>query len=167
MPHVSQSRLIDFVLPMIEAGRCRFRKSLQIHARPAIAGETIVSVTSDGVETSNVADAGDRVVRNLTSAGELYIISARSFPHLYEHVDDLADGWALYNPKGEVLALEVTERLAADLGVGAEFQIEAPWGSDERVRIGDYLAAPLPALTKVYRIARVEFAQTYSPVLTD
>ena len=163
-PNLSQAQLVETVLPMLGGKKKRFQKVRQIHARQAEDGEKIVSITSDGPETENVAKAGDMVVRNLTGAGEMYIISAKSFPRLYDQVEELDEGWALYNPKGEVLAIEVTDKVANKLGVNAEFFIEAPWGSDERVRVGDFLVAPLPALKKIYRIARVEFEQTYSPI---
>ncbi len=161
MPPVAQARLMEQLMPTLKAEQKRFRKTRQVHARPAGDAEKIVSVTSDGVETTSVASSGDMVIRNLTDAGEMYIVSADSFPRLYEYVSDVDGGWALYDPKGEILALEVTDELASGLGVKSEFFIEAPWGSDERVRVGDYLVAPLPALAKIYRIARVEFDQTY------
>ena len=167
MSHVPQARLIEHVMPLLEARRNSFRKTRQVHARAAVDGEQIVSVTSNGIETTNVAKAGDMVVRNLTEAGEMYIISAKSFPGLYEFADESGDGWAVYDPKGRILALEVDEQLTAELGVSPDFVIEAPWGSDERVCVGDYLVAPLPALDKIYRIARAEFEQTYSPAATD
>lgn len=163
-PNLSQAQLVETLMPMLGGKRKRFQKVRQIHAREAEEGEKIVSITSDGVETENVAKAGDMVVRNLTGAGEMYIISAKSFPRLYDQVEELDEGWALYDPKGEVLAIEVTDKVANKLGVNAEFFIEAPWGSDERVRVGDFLVAPLPALKKIYRIARIEFEQTYSSV---
>ncbi len=167
MPHVSQSRLMQQVLPIIRAQRHRYRKSRQVQARAAVDGEEIVTVTSDGVETRNTAAAGDMVVRNLTEAAELYIISAKSFPRLYEHAQELGDGWSLYDPKGEILAIEVGQRLLDELGVAMDFLIEAPWGSDEQVRLGDRLVSPLPDLDKVYRIAASEFEQTYKPVSSD
>ena len=160
---VSQATLIEKVMPLMEAKSKRFRKTRQVHARAAKNREKVVTITADGVETKNVAKPGDMVVKNLTGAQELYIISSKSFPRLYVLNDDLEDGWALYDPKGEVLAVEVSKKLMRDLGVNAEFFIEAPWGSDERVRSGDFLVSPFPTLKKIYRIARREFEQTYSP----
>lgn len=159
--NITQQQLVERVMPMLNEDSDRFCKTRQIQARPAEEGEEIVTVTADGVETKNTAKPGDMVVRNLTGAQELYIIGAKSFPRLYEQVEELEDGWALYDPKGEVLAVEVTDQLTGDLGVSEEFLIEAPWGSDERVRVGDFLVAPFPTLRKIYRIARTEFDQTY------
>ncbi|MBT8078567.1 MAG: hypothetical protein KJO31_08305 [Gammaproteobacteria bacterium] len=161
--NISQALLIERVMPILQSDSHRFKKIRQVHARPADDGEEIVTTTADGVETKNTAKPGDMVVKNLTGAQELYIIGARSFPRLYDLNQELDDGWALYDPKGEVLAVEVTKKLAADLGASSEFFIEAPWGSDERVRVGDFLVAPFPTLKKIYRIARTEFDQTYSP----
>ena len=160
--NISQAQLVERVMPMLDETSNRFRKTRQIHARVADDGEEIVTVTADGVETKNTAKPGDMVVKNLTGAQELYIIGAKSFPRLYDQIEELDDGWALYDPKGEVLAVEVTDQLTGDLGVSEEFLIEAPWGSDERVRVGDFLVAPFPTLRKIYRIARTEFDQTYS-----
>ncbi|MGI9260748.1 MAG: hypothetical protein ACR2QR_01860 [Woeseiaceae bacterium] len=161
--NISQALLVERVMPMLQSDSHRFKKIRQVHARPSEDGEEIVTITADGVETRNTAQPGDMVAKNLTGAQELYIIGVRSFPRLYVLNEELDDGWALYDPKGEVLAVEVTSELATDLGGSSEFFIEAPWGSDERVRVGDFLVAPFPTLKKIYRIARSEFDQTYSP----
>ena len=90
--NISQARLVELLMPMLERRPNKFRKTRQVHARSADDGEEIVTLTTDGVETTNVARTGDMVVRNLTGAQELYIISAKSFPRLYEKVEEVDVG---------------------------------------------------------------------------
>lgn len=149
------------VLPLIEAANRGYRKFQKVHARPACPGEVITSVTDDGEETTNTAGAGDMVVRNLTDAQEEYIVERTKFLRRYSEIRPGDGTWTVYEPKGEVLAIEITGELTAQLDVGEEFCIMAPWGSEQLAREGDMFVSPLPALDEVYRIARKEFEETY------
>ncbi len=160
-PPISQAELMERVLPLIKSANLRFEKHQLVHARPAIPGETIVSIPADGHETTNTAKADEVVVRNLTGAQEEYIVSGPTFAHRYSEIEPVDGEWALYTPRGEVMAIEVTRELADQLGVGEEFCIIAAWGSEQRARVGDKLVATLPDLSEVYRIAREEFNETY------
>jgi len=161
---VSQETLVEYLLPLIRDKGCHYRKFQRVHARPAVTGEVIVSVTSDGKETTNTASAGDMVVRNLTQAQEKYLVGQTSFPRLYKKLGPVDDSWKLYDPIGEIRAIEISQDLRNMLRVGEEFLIMAPWGTEQLCREGDLFVAPLPDLDKVYRIARSEFEQTYKPV---
>ena len=159
---VEQARLHQDVMPVIKAEMQRYEKFQAIHARPAIAGEVIVSVTSDGEEeTINRAAAGSFVVRNLTTAREEYLVAGNKFADRYTYSKDVDRTWKEYLPKGEVVAIEITRRLTRQLEVGEEFSIIAPWGTEQVAREGDMLVSPLPDLDEIYRIARKEFQQTY------
>lgn len=155
---------MDEVLPLIRDAARKYRKFRQVHARPAVPGEVVVSTTSSGEETRNTAKRDDVVVKNLTGAGEMYLVEKDKFDARYRCVEEVADEWKLYDAVGEVLAIEISRDLTAMLGVGGEFSIMAPWGSEQIAREGDMFVAPLPALDEVYRVARKEFAETYAPV---
>lgn len=158
---VSQARLMSEVLPLIKSSNCRYRKFQQVHARPAVQGEVVTSTTADGEETTNTAEAGDMLVKNLTEAQELYLVGKAKFLNRYSEVEPVDDTWTLYAPEGEVLAIEISRELTAQLDVGGEFYIMAPWGSEQLAREGDMFVSPLPDLDEIYRIARKEFGETY------
>ena len=161
---VSQEILLELVLPMIQAEGGHYKKYQSVHARPAVEGEFVVSVTADREETSNTAGAGDLVVKNLTEAKELYIVSQATFAGRYTEVGPIDDTWNLYNPVGEVRAIEISQGISNLLRVGKEFYLMASWGTEQVAREGDYFVTPLPQLGEVYRIARAEFEQTYALV---
>lgn len=157
---IPQSSLLDVILPLIKERAQRFIKFQQVHARPAKNGELVISTTGDGDETTNVASAGEYVVKNLTAAKEKYVVGEATFAKRYTKVNDLGDGWALYDPKGEVLAIEISREITNRLNVGSEFFILAAWG-EQIAKEGDLFVSPLPQLNEVYRVARKEFFETY------
>lgn len=148
-------------MPLIKSANLRFEKYRQVHARPSTPGETVVSIPADGAETTNTAEAGEMVVRNLTGAREEYIVSGSTFSRRYSEIEPIDDEWTLYAPRGEVMAFEITRELVDQLGVGEEFRIVASWGSEQRAKVGDMFVATLPDLDEIYRIARKEFDETY------
>jgi hypothetical protein len=158
---VAQDVLMNEVLPLITSANERYKKYRQVHARPAVPGETIVSTTADGEETANTATADDVIVQNLTEAKEKYIVGKDKFSKLYSEIESVDDEWTLYSPLGEVMAIEISRELTTKLNVGEEFYIMAPWGSEQLAREGDRFVAPLPGLDEIYRIARKEFDETY------
>lgn len=160
---IPQETLLDRFLPVIRDEGGRYRKYQRVHARPAVEREVIVSVTSEGEETRNTAVAGDMVVRNLTEAREEYLVGQKTFAARYEEIGSVDDRWKLYLPTGAIRAIEITREVTRALGVGPEFLIMAPWGSEQVAMEGDFLVAPLPELREIYRIGRSEFAQTYEP----
>ena len=158
---IEQDVLMNEVLPLIRAANKQYEKFQKVHARPATPGETITSVTDDGEETTNAAGADDMIVRNLTEAKEMYIVGRKKFETRYTPLEPVDDEWMLYDPQGEVMALEITRELTDKFNVGEAFYIIAPWGSEQLAREGDKLVSPLPDLDEVYRIARKEFEETY------
>lgn len=158
---VAEETVLRIVLPIIRDKGADYRKFRKVHARPAVPGEVVISVTDTGAETRNTASSGDMVVRNLTEAREEYIVKQATFSTLYNKVEPIDDSWELYDPIGKVRAIEISTDLRDLLRVGKEFLIMAPWGAEQVCREGDLFVAPLPNLEKVYRIARSEFDQTY------
>ncbi len=113
-------------------------------ARPAIAGETVVTVINGEVETSNNANEGDMIITGL--AGEEYIIPGNKFHKLYE----IVEGTTYKTKPDSVQAVEVSET----------FSFLAPWGSEMICNVGDYIV--YRSEQDVYRIERTEFLKTYT-----
>ena len=160
---VPQEFMQKWLMPILRQRCERYRKFQRILARPAEVGEVVVSVTSSGVETENRACQGDFVVRNLTAAMEDYIVSSSKFFERYTFVAEEENGWRLYQPRGEVFALEIQMVVLVLLSRTSPFEIMAPWGEPQRAELGDFLVAP-PDYSEIYRIARQEFFQTYKLV---
>ncbi|MFV0277958.1 MAG: hypothetical protein ACK5HY_12340 [Parahaliea sp.] len=156
-----QSLLMAQLLPLLRETGHRYRKFQPVHARPAVSGEEDISITADGEETRNRAGSDHMVVKNLTGAGECYVMGRERFAARYRQVAAVDDDWRRYEPLGEILALEITPEMRVQFGVARDFLIEAPWGSEQTAREGDILASPWPELDQVYRIARREFGETY------
>ena len=161
---VSQKDLMGDVLDKIKIENKRYRKFQEIEARDAKQGEVITSITSDGKETTNTAKEGDKVVRNQTEAQEEYIVSGGTFDARYQEIGSIDVIWKRYKPLGEVLAIEITRELTQQLNVDSTFYIIPPWPGEQVAKEGDLFVSPLPALDKVYRIARKEFEETYELV---
>ena len=161
-PPVTQEKLMTELLPLIKRSDARYKKFQKVHARQAVEGETVISETTDGEETTNTAKADDVLVRNLTEAQEEYLVEKTAFDNRYSPLEPVDDEWTLYEPLGEVMAAEITRDVTTMLDVGEEFYIVAPWESEQLARLGDMFVAPLPGLDEIYRIARKEFDETYA-----
>ncbi len=157
---LSQSLIINRLLPVFQKIGKRYRKFQQIHARPAQPGEIVVSITSSGMETRNIASDGDFVVKNLTEALELYIVSGSKFSKRYTLDCEMNGEWKRYRPLGEVIAIEVDTGLLTFLEQTSPFLIEAPWGEPQQVELHDFFVTHID-YSEIYRIARREFFQTY------
>ena len=99
-------------------------------------------------------------MRNLTDAMEAYIVSSNKFFARYTLFSDEEDGWKRYQPRGEVLALEIKSGILVLLERTSPFEIEAPWGEPQKLELNDFLVTP-PDCSEIYRISRQEFLQTY------
>ena len=156
------------LLPLILSIGARYKKFQQVHARRGVDGEQVVSITQDGRETMQTATTDDYVVKNLTTAGELYVVSKAKFEDRYRRIRQVDDTWSLYDPEGEVRALKIDARLSEVLSQPTDrtFYIMASWGSTQRVNPEDYFVSPLPDLSEIYRVAAKEFHETYK-IQTD
>ena len=150
------------LLPVFEAAGQHYRKNGTVMAREAIAGEKVITQTSDGRETQNVARQGAYVVRNNTGAKETYIVAGPTFQNRYEFLTRIDETWSEYSSRGEIQAIEVDRAVIALLGGGDQILIETSWGDTQPVKPGDFLAMPLPDKNEIYRIALKEFQETYS-----
>lgn len=138
-----------------------YAKKLNVLARKAIAGESIRTITDSGLETVNEAEEGDFIVTNKTSAGESYILKPDVFQEKYRLKRTGEGGMDEYEARGKAVALELTKKMLAQLGLPDHFYFEAPWKEPMKACAGDFLAAP-PDFSEVYRIGRKEFFETYS-----
>ena len=152
---MTQAEAMARFMPLIERDGRDYTKTALIDARPAVVGEMIVTVTGDGTETTNVAKAGDFVVRNGTAAGEQYILAGSVLGQRYVHLGDSTERpWHLYRARGECRALRYE---------GEPIEFVANWGAPMVLKPGDMIVTPLPGRGEVYRIAAKEFAETYAP----
>jgi hypothetical protein len=148
--------MIARYLPLLKQRGGVFEKFARVRARRAIPGESLVTVTSAGVETHNTARAGDYVVEN--PGGEQYIVSPDKFAARYAPIPgdggDHGDGWSAYQATGRIRAIPYH---------GPDFTFVASWGEEMVCNDGDMLATTFPAEKDVYRIGKKEFDETYRP----
>ncbi len=155
----SQEKILKELLPLLEKAEI-YEKYKEIEAKEAEGGEVIKTVTSDGLETENKAEKGDYIVKNLTEAGEQYIIRKDKFKMRYEYLETGTDRFKRYKAIGKIKAIAVSEDVMKLLNRKEEFFFMAPWGQKMIVKEGDYLVSPLD-YSEVYRIAQKEFFETY------
>ncbi|MDP4712255.1 MAG: hypothetical protein NWS63_13715 [Saprospiraceae bacterium] len=163
-PHIfiSQAAMLQKVLPFM-ANATHYGKFQHVWARTATETESIHTYTSQGKETTRMAQPGDFIVKNRTTAAEEYVVEADKFHQRYQWLRNIAEGLDEYQPKGTVLALECDAELQKQLALGCPFEFEAAWGENQTVYTGDFLVCP-PDKSEVYKISPVEFAQTYRPL---
>jgi len=108
--------------------------------------QPVVTVTSDGKETQNVAAVNDIIMSGPSQ--ENYVVKAAKFPKLYQ------------GAVGKTVIPEQSPRLVALYRGPQAVTFTAPWGESMILKPGDYLVKDGDA--GYYRIARVEYDQTYN-----
>ena len=160
---LSQEAFKARLLPILKERGELYKKFLPVLAREARTGEKIYSYTADGLETENIAEEGDFIVRNQTEAGEEYLMGSEKFHRKYLYMEPAGEGMARYQPLGKAWAVEMTAGLARELGFPLPFEFLASWGAPMIVKENDFLVCS-PRFSSVYRIARKEFFETYRKV---
>ena len=160
---IAQSEFLALVLPIAKEEGQLFEKTANVFARIAKGGETILTLTTDGLETINKAGEGDYIVTSQTAAQEQYVIKPAKFEVRYALLKEGDDELNEYRALGKIIGIELTEKVLKSLKVQASFYFEAPWKEKMAAKKGDFLALPLD-YSEVYRIARKEFFETYGPV---
>ena len=155
-----QAEMLELVKPLLQSEGVVYKKYKHVFAKKAKEGETILTITNDGLETVNTASNGDYIVKNQTDAEELYILTQKKFNDRYTYLKSSNDGFSEYFPKGKIIGLELTSDLLQKHNLPKEFHFEAAWGTAMIAKENDFLASP-PDLSEVYRIARKEFFETY------
>jgi hypothetical protein len=161
---ISQEDMKIIILPLLRDEGKIFIKNKNIWARKAEAGEIIITVTNDGLETSNIANQGDMLVRNQTDAKEIYVMSKDSFAERYRKTKKSVSNeidFEEFTPIGKIYALCIDKQLLTKINLDSPFYFEAPWNANMICKENDYLACP-PDFSQVYRIARKEFFETYT-----
>jgi adenylate kinase family enzyme len=108
--------------------------------------QPVVTVTSDGKETQNVATPTDVIMSGPSK--ENYVVKAAKFPKLYQ------------GTMGGPVVPEQSPRLVALYAGKAPVTFTAPWGESMILKPGDYLVKDGDA--GYYRIAKLEYDQTYN-----
>ncbi|MFI0849657.1 hypothetical protein [Mesorhizobium sp. IMUNJ 23232] len=139
-------------------------KTKLVDARPAVAGEVVVTIIKgEGVETkSKPAEAGDWVVRNRCpeTGNEEILVKAAKFPTRYgePRSEPDAQGYRSFAPKGGDMGYFI---VSAEIG---EFTFKAPWGEQMVAKPGDAIVQVPSDPSDTYRIAAASFACTYEIV---
>ena len=162
---MTQQQIQDLLLPKLNQEGKKYRKFKKTFAKKVEQQQIVHTITADGLETTNVAEAGDFIVQNNTNAQEQYVVKPDKFNANYIWVKDLENGFAEYQPTGEIQAIELTAALLEYLEQQSPFYFIAPWGSKMIAKKGDYLACSTDEI-EIRRIARQEFEETYQ-LMTD
>jgi hypothetical protein len=137
------------------------RKTKEVDARPAHAGEVVITIIKgQGVETkSKPAEEGDWVVRNrcAETGNEEILVKAAKFPERYGEALAPADnrGYQPFRPTGAEMNYFIVSK---SLG---EFVFDAPWGERMVAMPGDAIVQVQNDPSDTYRIAAASFACTY------
>lgn len=165
-PEVQSPLTVDRHDPVIMQGLVDapiYRKQGEVRATIAQGGETVVTKLADGTtETNNTAKPGDAIITN--PGGEQYIIDAVKFGKRYEpklgEDGTVQDG--VFAAKGYCKAI--------DNPFGSPITMMASWGEMQNgqrdAKVADTYDIDTKALGgEPYIIGRVEFNQTYRPVV--
>ena len=106
----------------------------------------VVTITSDGKETQNVAEPNDIIMSGPSQ--ENYVVKAAKFPKLYQ------------GKLGAVVIPEQGPRMVALYTGQQPITFTAPWGESMIMKPGDYL---VKGDDGYYRVAKAEYEQTYNP----
>ena len=114
--------------------------------------QPVVTVTSDGKETQNVAEPNDIIMSG--PSREQYVVKPEKFPKLYT------------GKIGGTVTPEQSPRIVARVdNIDQPITFKAPWGEDMILKQGDYLVKD--ADQGYYRIAQKEYDETYNALGED
>lgn len=159
---MTQTEMQRLFFPILEQEGKIYQKHKNILARKAQSNEQIQTITADGLETTNMAQLGDYIIQNQTGAREMYVLSAKKFDRKYNYLDQRDQDWAEYQPKGKIIAIELTTPILKKLQLPQQLIFTASWNESMVAKKGDFIACPLDGEEKeIYRIAQKEFFETY------
>lgn len=144
---------LEFLPTRKQAKQYKFVKDGKPGSMPAMSytvasAETpVVTITSDGKETQNVAQPNDIIMSGPSK--ENYVLKAAKFPKLYQ------------GEIGQTVVPEQGPRMVAVYTGKDVVSFTAPWGEAMILKPGDYLVKD--GDQGYYRIAKVEYEQTYNP----
>jgi hypothetical protein len=108
--------------------------------------QPVITYTSDGKETQNVAGEGDIIMSGPSK--ENYVVKAAKFPKLYQ------------GEIGQTVVPEQSPRMVAVYTGDQPINFIAPWGESMVLKPNDYLVKD--GDQGYYRIAKSEYEQTYN-----
>lgn len=140
---------------LLQSGKV-YQKFGLVHAIKMSEGIYVETWTADGLETTNISNTNDMLVKNLqTEWQEIYLVPEEKFYKRYIHFYN-TDVGAIFIPKGKIVAF---------VHQGEDTEFYAPWGKLMILKTGDYIASSYPELNEVYRIAAKEFHETYKLIV--
>ncbi len=157
---MTQNEMKSLFIPIIKEKGKEYKKNKKIYAKLAEGGEVIKTMTSDGLETENVARKGDFIVENQTESREQYVLTEDLFQDRYVFLKQIEEGYSEYQAIGKVIALSLSTDLIEELKLEDTFYFIASWGQKMVAKKEDFLVCP-PDYSEIYRIARKEFFETY------
>ena len=111
--------------------------------------QPVITVTSDGKETQNIAEPNDVIISGPSK--EKYAIKGAKLPKLYQ------------GKLGDIITPEQSPRVVAQVdNLQQPITFKAPWGEDMILKPGDYLVKD--GDQGYYRIAKKEYEETYNPL---
>eukprot|EP00434_Breviolum_minutum_P017735 symbB.v1.2.015654.t1/scaffold1174.1/size133925/3 len=168
---------VALIAPMLVKSGKGYQKFKRAFIRKAGHGEKIQTILQGKIETENIANEGDMVVRADTTSKEEYILKAETFQEFYQtsdpqeikdHVDaeELKKlGFKAYRPNRQILAIEVDASIAGLFPAG---KFMAAWGEAMCLEIGDFLASGKRqadgTVLEIIRIERKSFFETYEAI---
>lgn len=136
-----------------------YQKKGSFLSRPAVFGETILTIVAGKLETIKTVTEISIVLRNIEigSSAETYIISEENFKKRYTKTGDVVKienkWWSKVFANGQVTGFFYT---------GEEITILAPWNEPMLVVNGDFIGCPVGGdPNDIYRIEKETFALTY------
>ena len=144
---------LEFLPTKKQAKKYKFVKDGKPGQMPAMTytisseEQPIVTITSDGKETQNVAAEGDIIMSGPSQ--ENYVVKSAKFPKLYQ------------GQIGQDVVPEQSPRMVAAYTGKNSVTFTAPWGESMVLKPGDYLVKD--GDQGYYRIAKAEYEQTYNP----
>lgn len=157
----TQAEMLSLGLNVLEYAQV-YQKTKTVYARKVVKSELVETHTSDGLETTNIAEVGDYIIENDTEAQERYVISDLKFKSRYTPLDVTNEStWGIYQAIGQIQAIELTDEVLLKLGISEDiFYFVAPWQENMIAKKGDFLGIPMDN-DEIYRLARKEFFETY------
>lgn len=133
--------------------RERYKKFGTVLMKLPNIGEKIDTIIESKKETTNIAKAGDVLIKG--AKGELYLIDSKKAESRYRFAKSKlsTEDWITAEAVGLCWATKY---------IGKPATFIAPWGEKMAIVSGDYLASPVEQYNDdIYRIEREAFLKTY------
>ncbi|CAB9514547.1 expressed unknown protein [Seminavis robusta] len=186
IPLRTQEEIIHRFLPIFHLEKRVHRKKVPSFIRKASKGEHVVTIINGVVATEKTVEDDSSWIVCGQVANEYYPLTDEKFRAIYdtEHPEPIShtnpqhlflreNGFQQYRSKRKVYAHEVDESdmhffrqdSTPTTTTTKEAYFMAPWGSPNRIELGDYLVLQYPdGKDDIYRIERTLFKGSYADV---